>query len=486
MGRSSGRLKLAFKNLFRFTGEGLTVSEKWRIALPGPVLSIGGVLIHNVFIKLYTDVIGLDAKYVGWIYVIYNIWNAINDPLLGAWIDRMRKRPGRNKYVYLMRVTVPFMIVSSFLMVLSSPSWSQWLIFFVYTLLLFIYDTAATIYSVAYASYTLIAAPTKEERVDIRIITNYISQVMSFVITLIPTLLLVGGGRREIIIPVFSAVILVESGIFFWALKSLPDTSEMEKTVVTPQLSWLEIWRESWSIIRTRPFITYVLFASVVLGPISFYFTPFLYYMDHVLRVSGTVATVIDVSTHVLVLVFLPLMGRIAKRLGTKHSVYLGIIPAAIGYTTIFFANSPVTAWLGYYFIIFVVNYLGTVTSPMGSLIIDDDERRTGSRKTGLFNGLFALFVTAFSGLQTVLFTGILSSFGYDGQARIQSDRAVLGIRIATAVVPFVAYLIGMIPMKLYPYDKDTEEMISQFSRDARRGLATDSTLNEVPIMEGE
>ena len=54
----SGTLKTAFK----LTGKGLTTGEKFRVALPGPILSIGGVLIHNVFIKFYTDIIGLPAS----------------------------------------------------------------------------------------------------------------------------------------------------------------------------------------------------------------------------------------------------------------------------------------------------------------------------------------------------------------------------------------------------------------------------------------
>ncbi len=467
------RVRESFGKAFRFSSKhGLSTKEKWRVSLPGPALSIGSVLIHNVFIKLYTDVIGLSPEYVGWVYVIYNIWNAINDPLLGAWIDKMRVRPGRNKYIYLMRVTIPFMVISSFLMILSGPSWSQWLIFAVYTLELFIYDTAATAYSVAYASYTLIVAPTKEERVDVNIITNYISQAMSFVITLIPTLLLVGDGRREIIIPVFTVVILLETVFFIWALRGLPDTSEMEKTVLSQQLTWHQIWKESWSIIRTRAFLTYVIFSSLVLGPIRFYFTPFLYYMDHVLRVDGMTATIIDVTTHVGVLLLLPMIGRLARRIGTKHSVYGGIVPALLGYSIIFLTRSAPVAWVGYYFIVLTVNYLGTVTSPMGALVIDDDERRTGIRKTGLYNGLFALFVTAFSGLQTVIFTGIISAFGYDGTQRIQSESAVLGIRIATAVVPLAAYIIGLIPIKLYPFDKAEEEAISNFSNNARRGTS--------------
>lgn len=99
------------QSAFQLNAPGLTFGGKLKLSLPGPALALGGVLIHNVFIKYYTDIVGLDSKYVALVYVIYNIWNAINDPIIGAWLDKLKFRPKRGKYVYIMRVTVPFMIV---------------------------------------------------------------------------------------------------------------------------------------------------------------------------------------------------------------------------------------------------------------------------------------------------------------------------------------------------------------------------------------
>lgn len=460
----------SIRDAFRFTGTGLTLGQKWRLALPGPVLSVGGVLIHNVFIKYYTDMIGLSPKYVGWVYIIYNIWNAINDPMIGVWIDKMRHRPNRGKYVYIMRVTVPFMIISSFLMMLSSPSWDQWMIFLLYTVELFIYDTAATAYSVAYQSYTLIAAPTKEERVDVNVIQNYISQGLSFLITMIPTLLLVGDGKREVIIPVFSAVILLETIFFTLALRGLKDDAKMYETLNNQQLEMTNMWSESWQIIKSRPFFTYVLYSIITVGPIGFYFTPYLYYMDDVLRTGGLTATIVDGGTHVIALMFLPIMGNIVKKYGTKISIYWGTITAVLGYGGIFLANNIWTAAASYIMIVFTVNYIKTAVSPMGALIIDENERITGVRKTGLFNGLFSLFIVAFSSLQTVLFINVIGAFGYDGLAATQSESAVFGIRVATGLIPLITIIIGLIPMAFYPFDKKKEEEISAFSNYARRG----------------
>lgn len=462
----------SIRGAFRFSSAGLTSGQKWRLALPGPVLSLGSVLIHNVFIKYYTDMIGLSPKYIGWVYIIYNLWNAINDPMIGVWIDKMRHRPNRGKYVYIMRVTVPFMIISSFLMMLSSPTWDQWLIFLIYTVELFIYDTAATAYSVAYTSYTLIAAPTKEERLDVGVIQNYLAHGMSFFITMIPTLLLVGDGKREVIIPVFTAVILLETIFFTLALRGLKDDAKMYETLNNQHIQSKAVWSESWQIIRSRSFLTYVLYSVITVGPISFYFTPYLYYMDDVLRTGGFVATLVDASTHVIALIFLPVMGNIVKKYGTKISVYWGTITAVLGYGGIFFANNIWTAAASYILIVFTVNYIKTAVSPMGALIIDENERITGVRKTGLFNGLFSLFTVAFSSVQTVIFINVIGAYGYNGLAATQSESAVFGIRLATGLVPLMAVIIGLIPIAFYPFDKKKEEEISAFSNYARRGGA--------------
>lgn len=466
------RAAASVRNAFRFTSTGLTLGQKWKLALPGPILSVGGVLIHNVFIKYYTDVIGLSPHYVGWVYLIYNIWNAINDPVIGVWLDRMRFRPRRGKYVYVMRVTVPFMLISSFLMIFSNPSWEDWQIFLVYTAELFIYDTAATAYGMAYQSYMLIAAPTKEERIDVGIARNYVSQVLSFFVTMIPTFLLVGDASRETILPVFSAVIAAETLFFFFALRGLKDELRMYESLEVQHVNRKELWKESWQIIKTRQFYTFMIF-SIVSGPMYAYFTPFLYYMDDVVNATGLTTTIVDVSIHVTVLSLLPVMGYFGKKNGVKKSYYWGVIPAVLGYGGIFLADSLWTTIASFFMIVFTVNYFGTALAPLGALIIDENERATGVRKTGLFNGITALFGVAFSGVNTMLFVNVIGAYGYDGTAAQQTESAIFGIRLATGLIPLACMLLALIPMAFFPFNKKKEDEISEFSNQARRGGLT-------------
>lgn len=449
----------------------LSFREKLTLALPGPASVIGPIIIHNTLMKFYTDIIGLDAKFYGWIYLIYSIWNAINDPLLGAYIDKMPFNKKRGKYVYLMKVTAPTMLISIFAMLLSSPSWSDWLIFGVLTAELFVFDTAYTIYSVAYQSYFLIAAPNKEERVDVDIIRTYIGNALGAITTIIPTLLLVGDGNRALIIPIFSGVILVNAAMYFVAFRTLKDKAEMYETAVVPETKSIkEIWKEAKNIICTKPFLTYLLFYITARGAIGYYFNPFLYFMDHVIKSSEIVATLADVIPGLIMLALLPLAGKFIKKHGSKFTTLLSYIPALMGFAGLLFITKGWQAVICYTFIVFALNVIQTAGVVINGALIDYDEMKTGIRKTGLYGGLFTLLTTSLTSLQATIFTTILSNHGYDGSLAEQTEEAVRGIRIGAGLVPIIMCALGFIPMLLFPIGKKLEREISDFSNNARRG----------------
>lgn len=449
--------------------QGLSFLEKLTLALPGPASVIGPIIIHNTLMKYYTDIIGLDAKFYGWIYLLYSIWNAINDPLLGAYIDKMPFNKKRGKYVYLMKVTAPTMLVSIFLMLLSSPSWSDWAIFAVLTVELFIFDTAYTVYSVAYQSYFLIAAPSKEERVSIDIIRTYIGNALGAVTTIIPTLLLVGNGNRALVIPVFTAVITINAIMYFVALKTLRDSEHFYLGQENPEhKNFKEIWKEAMAIICTKPFLTYLLFYITARGAIAYYFNPFLYFMDHVIGSSEIVATLADIIPGLIMLVALPFAGGLIKKYGSKRMTLYSYIPALIGFGSLLFITTGWQAIIAYTFIVLALNVIQTAGVVINGALIDYDEMKTGIRKTGLYGGLFSLLTTSLTSLQATIFTNIISNHGYDGTLATQTAEAIRGIRIGAGLVPIIMCALGFIPMLMFPIGHKLEKEISEFSTNAR------------------
>jgi GPH family glycoside/pentoside/hexuronide:cation symporter len=458
-----------------FSNESLngTISNraKFFLAFPGMPVTVGNVLIHNAYIKYYSDVIGLDVSMVGTIYLIFGIWNAINDPMLGVVIDRFKFTKQRGKYVYFMRVTAPLIIFSSFAMLFSQPSWNEWVIFAVFLVLLFIFDTAQTAYSIAYASYILVAAPSKNERVDVSVIGAYIGNIGGFFGTIIPTLLLVGENDKSITVFLFSGVLVLNSFLYWIAVRNIHDKEEMYKDDVRSSEGELAqyVRESSKEAFTSRSFVTFVLYQVLGRGPIMFYFTPFLYLMDHVFKFSGGQATAIDVSSGLVMFLVVPTLGKYVKKIGLKRSIIISSFPAALGFLSLYFAQNFWQAMLAYWLII-VASQVGYLSQPpMLGAIIDEDEQKTDVRKAGLFTGLNALITIPVSGIQAAIFTNLISQYGFTSGSVDQSLRALEGIRIGAGVIPFFFVLLGILPMLLSPITQEKEVELSAFSEQRHR-----------------
>jgi GPH family glycoside/pentoside/hexuronide:cation symporter len=450
---------------------GISNRAKFFLAFPTMPSSISNVLIHNAFIKYYSDIIGLDVGFVGVIYLIFGIWNAINDPMLGVFIDRWRYTQKRGKYVYFMRVTAPLMIFSSFAMLFAQPSWHEWVIFAVFLALLFIFDTAQTAYSISLASYVLVAAPTKNERVDVSVIVSYIANIGGFFGTIIPTLLLVGESDKTLTVALFSGVLVLNAFLYWVAVRNIHDKAEMYKDDIhSSEGALVGYLRESArNAFTSKAFITFVIYQVLGRGPIMFYFTPFLYLMDHVFRFSGVQATAIDVSSGLVMFLFVPFLGRWVKKVGLRKSIILGSFPAALGFLSLYFVQGFWGALLGYWVII-VGSQIGNLANgPMMGAIIDEDEQQTDIRKAGLFTGLNALITIPVSGIQAAIFTTLISRFGFVSGAAEQSASALQGIRIGAGVIPFVFVLLGVLPILFSPITLDKEQELSEFSEQRHR-----------------
>jgi len=442
----------------------ITNKQKFQLAFPQMPLAISNGLIHSAYIKFYTDIIGLDIKYVGIIWLLFGIWNAINDPLMGIFIDRFKFKPKRGKYTYLLRVTAPITVLSAAAMLYAQPDWPTWLTFGFLAVLLFIFDTTQTGYAISYGNYILVAAASNEERLDVSVIHMYAGQLGAFLSMIIPTLLLVGDVNKTLVVVLFTLVILINSLLYFFALKPLKETPEMFRDIRTDEGKLVEqLKQDARSLVKSRPFITYLLYQIVGRGATVILFTQLLYMADHVLGMKGIQTTLLDVVPGLVMFLFLPLFPRISKVTGMRNLLILASIPLGLSYMALYFVNGFWSAMIVYIFIIVFTN-VNVVGGPLFGAIIDEDERRTGTRKAGLFTGMNALLTIPVGGLHTLIFTSILAFYGFASGADVQSETAVYGIRMASSFLPGILILLGMIPLFLMPINKNVEKELSDFS----------------------
>jgi len=464
---------LKFKEQFSFSKEGLSFTEKFILCLPLQALSLSNVLIHNVYIKFYTDLVGLKPSYVSLIYFIFNVWNMLNDPVFGVFLDKMKYKPKRGKYTYVMRVTVPFMVIMLIIMLFASPSWEDITIFWVLLVALFLYDTAGTFFLISANCYTMLAAPTKEERIDVSVIGGYVGNFVSFFATLIPTMLLVGSTKnnRSLVIGLLLFVVLMNTGIYLIGIIKLKDKPEMYAVgdSSTVAINTKTLWIDIKSVITMRSFWCNFFFNSTGFAPQAIYFTAFLYYMDYVVKSTGFEATLADVLPMVAVFLIYPILGNIIKKKGIKKSLFLAMIPYIIGYLILYFSNTWYFVLIAYIPIMLGRTISLTSRTPLTAAIIDENELKTSIRKPGLFNSINAILTAPIAGLQLIIFTTIIENYGFQPGGVAQTSQAVQGIRIATALVPIGFCLLGIIPLILLPFNLEKEKILSAFSKERRQ-----------------
>jgi GPH family glycoside/pentoside/hexuronide:cation symporter len=63
-------------------------------------------LFTVMYLKFATDRIGVSMLWMGAIFLVAKIWNAIADPIVGSWSDRTRNRIGRRR-VWMLGATLP-------------------------------------------------------------------------------------------------------------------------------------------------------------------------------------------------------------------------------------------------------------------------------------------------------------------------------------------------------------------------------------------
>lgn len=443
--------------------------QKFVLAFPVMPANLSSVLIHNSFLKYYTDIIGLDPKFVGLLYAIFGIWNAVNDPAIGVWLDRHKYSEKHGKYVHIMKLCAPVSLFSSFAMIYARSSWNQWVIFAFLLGLLFIYDTAATTFNISYSNYRLISAKTNKERVDVAVIITYIANIGGFFGTLIPTLVLVGDNDKSLTTILLSSVLIINSILYFIALKPLKESKEMylnENSQIAERTGIFgDVFTNVRDAVKSKAFVSFIVMQMLAGGPSAFYFTPFLYMSDYVLKLQGIQATVMDISMGLSLFVAAPFLGRLIKKLGLKKSMIFASFPSALGFLLLSFVTNFYQAIAAYIIMYVFAQAVSIANGPMLGAIIDDDEQRTGIRKAGMFNGLNALLTIPVSGIQASLFMSMISYYGFQAGTKLQTSHALTGIRLGVGVLPSVCVLLGIIPLLFSPINRQKEQDLSDFSK---------------------
>jgi GPH family glycoside/pentoside/hexuronide:cation symporter len=432
-------------------------SRIWISLADSSVAILQSLVAASALTYYFVKLRGLETGLAGVVWLMFGVWNAVNDPLLGYISDRTKSKLGR-RLPYI-RYGSPFLAVAFILMWLNIPGsdGNQTILFIQMLVGLFIYDTLYT--SIATNIYIMpyeMAVSNKARS------TIYIWKIIFMVLTIVVPMVLerlkpdVGDAAgiisfRWMMVAIgLGMSLLVYISTYFYHEKNFTQDQEQP-----PFFSAIKecFTNRSFVVFETISF-TIIFAQTALMQGIWLYFDEIpveglpLYISLAVGIVGGVVLWIkrrerwgIKTSTRIMTVVFA--IGCLALLLG-GHSV----VPASIG------------------FLCFGLGFAGGMylIPLMNGDVVDFDEHKTGLRREGMYAGINSFITKPAISIAQWALLAIVTAFGYDqslGQGA-QSLMAQTGILVGWVAPTGVLLLLCFFALSFYPLNGEKWEEIKK------------------------
>lgn len=402
---------------------------------------------------LYIDVLGLRAAWVGLVWSIYGLWNAVNDPLAGYWSDKTQTRWGR-RIPWIAGSFIPLALTFYLLWVppaglIAGRGVSLLLYFLVFVLL---FDLMWTIVVMNWTALFPEMIPDEKQRASVSGWRQVFSLVGLLVGVALPPLLAgEDWGNRGGMALLLAGVTAVSFAL------SLIGSKERTEFQHDEPLPFKAAFR---STMTNRDFL-YFLGMNLMVQFVFLALTSTIpFYTKYVLKIQSDLTILgvtLDVATQnslflgltfIIALPAMPLWTALARRLGAWRTLRICLISAAV---TLFFFFLPTGFFSGLAVaLIFGVSLAGLLmlTDLLIADVVDADELATCARREGLYFGMNGLVIRFAYTIQGIITAVVLTWTGYVTPTAtvlypVQPAATLWGIRIMIAGIPALALLLG-------------------------------------------
>lgn len=165
-----------------------------------------------------------------------------------------------------------------------------------------------------------------------------------------------------------------------------------------------------------------------------------------------------SVGALVTTFIVIPVVAAMSKKIGKKNAFMVSQGIALVGYTSLWFLFVPGKPWMFLFslpFHSFGIGSLFVLMMSMTADVIDLDELMYGKRREGVFGAIYWYMVKFGFAIAGGLSGVILTVVGFDGNALVQPEGAVDGLRLFFSGLPMFGTIVAM--WLMHDYDVDEE-----------------------------
>jgi len=384
----------------------------------------------------WTQVMGMGLWY-SLLLVIVQVWDAINDPLIGSMIDADRRKYKRNKFLaYIWAGSIGLIVGGAccFLPFPQAPVWAKFIIFIAGYV---IWDAFYTIANVPYGSLLSLISNDPADRASLsawRSIGSMVGNMLPMVI--LPFIIYNKDESLNGNMVFVAALVMGVLGFICFQFMIRNTEIRVDTDVkVNEEQPKFKLGEALKNFAKNRPAIGATLAAMGMFigmqGAATAVSVVFQIYFKNT-EISG----VVQLFAMIPILVFTPLARKMVTKYGKKELAIVGAICSIIGGAGLFIITPDNTGLdLIIYILCQLVYSLGlgvysTVSWAMMGDAIDYNEWKTGKREEGVVYSLHSFFRKLAQGVGPAVALVIMSTLGYVNNAVDKSGNACIDVTL--------------------------------------------------------
>jgi GPH family glycoside/pentoside/hexuronide:cation symporter len=404
----------------------------------------------------YTDVLGISGVAAGWIFLATRIWDAVNDPMMGAIADRTKTRWGKFR-PWILISAIPFGIIG--VLMFTAPNFSPTgkiiYAFITYNLMMMIY----TVNNVPYCSLTGVLTGDSIERTGLSQYRFIFAMLATFVVQSFAMDLVKYFGKGndakgfQLTMAIFCSLAVVFFFITFFTTKERVKPDPQQKTSLKLDIKDL-IFNPAWLAIV---FLTIFIFIYLSLrGAMTPYYFKYYVGREDLLGKFNMLGMGVTLPC---ILLAKPL----AIRFGKRNTFLVCLFLTAVFASAYLFIPRDAIAVMFIFQVLVSGCYAPTIPMLWAMIadVADFGEWKTGRRATGMTFSATTFGLKMGLALGGALTGWLLSYYGYVANQE-QTEFSLKGIRWMMSIIPAIPFFIGVAILFLYKIDKRTEIQMTE------------------------
>lgn len=422
-------------------GGTLTLKHKIGYALGDAGGNMTFILVSSFFMRYCLNVLRVDNRLLAVLLFIWNLWDAISNPLMGVLLDRSfaRRHDRRGKFrPWLLRATP--MLCVSFVALWTVPTLLDGAAMLAALFILkILYECSYTLFNIAMGSLLSAMATNDEERAALSSARGLGSMVGMLPAILMPILLetcgdtAAGYGTGAVICAAAGGVLCLLH-YFLTEERNTADPPAGGAADGVRPTDLLAVFQ------KNRPFVALCLhgLCMCIMQTISNSVNTYMY--GDVLGAMGMMS-LSSVVMMVLTVVLMVTAPRLAGRYGLERLIRADLLASCVLYVLLFVLHlsTDVNVWVHLFWSAAAAGLSSMSVQMQWGLVgeaIDYNEYVTGKRTEGSIYGTFNFTRRLGSTVGSSLAALMLGWIGYDACAAVQSAGTVLGIKAMAVLVP--------------------------------------------------